>query len=187
MEVEFCHLLEDTLGLFFVGFWVGRGNKKVIHVDDEPSFSDHVSKRVVHEMLECGGGVAEAEEHDGRCKESFVSNEDYLPLVSIFDLNVVIPPMNVEFGEVTSIFQLVYKVGDEGKRVGIMGGMFVEVAVVLARMKFAIHLFDKEEGRCLGGVGRTNLAGGQVFLKKVLSSFLFVGGEWVDFAYLRHE
>ena len=64
VEVEFSRVLEDVMGLFFMGLWVGGGDKEVVHIDDEPSFSDHVSKRVVHESLKCGGRVAEAEKHD---------------------------------------------------------------------------------------------------------------------------
>ena len=64
VKVELSHTLEDMTGLFFVSFWVRRDNEEIVHVDDEPSLSNHVPKRVVHELLECGRGVAEAKEHD---------------------------------------------------------------------------------------------------------------------------
>ena len=160
VEVKLGHLLEDVVSSFSVGFWVWGGDEEVVHVDDEPSFSDHVVERVVHESLECGGGVAQTKEHDGGFKESFVGDEGRLPLVTILDMDVVVPPSNVEFCEVASIFLLVHEVGDEGKGVGVTGGVFVEVSVVLARMKFSILLFDKEERRCLGGVRRTNFSSG---------------------------
>ena len=41
-------------------------DEEVIHVDDEPSFSDHITERVIHELLEGSRGVGESEEHDGR-------------------------------------------------------------------------------------------------------------------------
>ena len=63
-----------------------------------------------------------------------------------------------------------------------MGGMFIEVAVVLAGVEFAILLFDKEERGCLGGIGRMDLSGSQVLLKKVFGSLLFIRREQVDFA-----
>ena len=44
-------------------------NKEVIHVDDEPSLSNHVSEGVIHESLEHGWGVAETKEHNGRFEE----------------------------------------------------------------------------------------------------------------------
>ena len=32
-------------------------DEKVSHVDNEPSFSNHVPERIIHESLEGGGGV----------------------------------------------------------------------------------------------------------------------------------
>ena len=157
MEVKLGHSLENMMSLIGMGLWVRGGNEEVVHVDDEPSLSDHVSEGVVHKLLECGGGVVKTEEHDGRFEESFVGNEGSFPLVAVLDLNIVIPPMDIKLGEVTSIFQFVYKVRDKRKGVGIMGGMFIEVVVILARAKLAILLFDKEERRCLGRVRRANL------------------------------
>ena len=143
-----------------MSFWVRGGDEEVVHIDDEPSLSDHILEGVVHESLECSGGVAKAKEHDRRFKESFVGDKGRLPLVTIFDADVVIPPSNVELGEVASVFQLVYEVGDEGKGVGVTGSVFIEVPVILARTKFSVLLLDKEEGRRLGGVGRANLPSG---------------------------
>ena len=39
-------------------------NEKVIHVNDEPSFGDHITERVIHELLEGGRRVGQPEEHD---------------------------------------------------------------------------------------------------------------------------
>ena len=64
VEVKFSHVLEDTTGLLFMSFWVRGGDEEVVHVGDEPSFSNHVSKRVIHELLECGRGIAETKKHD---------------------------------------------------------------------------------------------------------------------------
>ena len=160
VKVESCHALEDMMGPFLVDFWVGGGNEEVVHIDDEPSFSDHVSKQVVHEPLECGGGVAKTKEHDGGFKESLVGDEGHLPLMTIFDVDVVVPPTNIKLSEVVSVFQLVHEVGDEGKRVGVTGGVFVEVPVILTRMKFAILLFDEEKGGGLWRVGMADLSSG---------------------------
>ena len=89
-----------------------------------------------------------------------MSDEGRLPLVAVLNPNIVVPPTNIEFGKMTSIFQLVHKVRDEGKGVGVTSGMFVEVVVVLARAEFAVLLFDKEEGGHLGGVGGVDLSSG---------------------------
>ena len=57
MKVKFSHPLENVAGSLCVGPRVRRGNKEVVHVDDESSLSNHVSERVICESLECGGGV----------------------------------------------------------------------------------------------------------------------------------
>ena len=43
-------------------------DEEIIHVNDEPSFSDHVLEGVIYEMLKCDGRVVETEEHDSRFK-----------------------------------------------------------------------------------------------------------------------
>ena len=132
-----------------MSFQVRRGDEEVIHIDDKPSFSDHVLEGVVHKSLERGRGVAKAKEHDCWFEKSLVCDESCLSLMTIFDSDIVVSPTNVKLGEVASIFQLVHEVRDEGERVGIMSGVFIEVAVVLAGVEFAIFLLDKEEGGCL--------------------------------------
>ena len=50
--------MEDSFGAFSVKVMVGGGDEEVIHVNNKPSFSDHVSVQVVHESLKGSGGVA---------------------------------------------------------------------------------------------------------------------------------
>ena len=145
MKVKLSHSLEDVAGSLSVGFQVGRGNEEVIHVDDQPSFSDHVLEGVVHESLECGRRVAEVKEHDSWFEESFMGDEGCLPLVTILDVDIVVLPINIKLGEVMGVFQLVHEIRDEGEGVGVAGDVFVEVSVVLARAKLAILLLDEEK------------------------------------------
>ena len=65
--------------------------------------------------------------------------------------------------------------------------MFIDVAVVLAWVESAVFLFDKEEQRGLGGVGRTDLPRSEIFVQKVLSGFSLVQGEGVHFPDFRGE
>ena len=51
-------------GTFFVEGSVGGIDEEIIHADDEPSFSDHITEEVIHEPLKGGGRVGEPEEHD---------------------------------------------------------------------------------------------------------------------------
>ena len=59
-----------------------------------------------------GGGVGHAKEHDSRFIESPVGNEGSFPLVTIFDLDIVISPLYVKLGEDLGIFEFVDEVGD---------------------------------------------------------------------------
>ena len=82
-----------------VGFFIRGEDEKVIHIDDKPSFHDHVSEGVVHELLVCGWGVCESEEHNHWFKKSFVGDEGSFPLMAICDSDVVITPSDVKLGK----------------------------------------------------------------------------------------
>ena len=64
-------------------------DEEVIHVNDEPSFSNHIPEQVRHESLESGGGIGHAKEHDSGFVESSVGNEGSFPLVTFLDLDIV--------------------------------------------------------------------------------------------------
>ena len=185
MKVKFGHALENAFCAFLVEGSVGGVDEKIIHVDNEPSFSNHIAEGVVHEPLEGCGGVGESEEHHGRFEESLMGDEGGFPLVSVFDSYIVISPPNIEFGEDLSVSQFIYEVRDERKGVGVADGVFIDVAVVLARAESSILLFDEEERRGLGGVGRADLPRGEVFVQKVFSGFAFIWGEGINFPDLR--
>ena len=89
--------------MFLVEGGVGGVNKEVVHVDDEPSFSNHVAEQVIHEVLEGGGRVGESKEHDSGFEQPLMGDEGCLPLMAIFDSYIVVSPMNVEFDEDFSI------------------------------------------------------------------------------------
>ena len=176
LEVQFCHALEDTFSAFMMGFFVRGENKEVVHINDKPPFGDHISEGVIHEPLECGRGVGKPEEHHRRFKEAFMRDEGGLPLVAIFDVNVVVPPADVKLSKQCGIFEFVNEVRDEGEWVGIVGGMFVQVSVVLTGAETTVFLFNEKEWRCLGGIRRTDLSAVKVFLEEVFSGFSFLGG-----------
>ena len=86
-------------GVFFVEGSVRGIDEEIIHIDDKPSFGNHVVEGVVHKSLESSGGVGESEEHNCGFEQSLVGNEGCLPLVTVLDLHVVVSPTNVELGE----------------------------------------------------------------------------------------
>ena len=86
---------------------------EIVHIDLKPSFSNHISKDVVHKHLECGWGIAEPEEHDCGFKESERSDEHSLPLVHFPNSDVVVPPTDVKFGEQGGIFHVIDEFRDK--------------------------------------------------------------------------
>ena len=103
-------MLKDSFSLFFVISVIVRVDEEVIHVNDEPSFSNHISKGVRHESLKGGGGVGLAKEHNSGFIKSLVGNESGFPLVTILDSDVVISPSYVKLGEDLGVFEFVNEV-----------------------------------------------------------------------------
>ena len=126
-------LLEHMSGVLMMEGYIILGvDPHVVHVDLKPLLWKHICKDMVHESLEGGGSIAEPKEHDGGFKESHGGNESGLPLVFLSDVNVVIFPTNVKFGEQGGFFHVVDEFRDQGERVGILDGVGVQIAVVLA-------------------------------------------------------
>ena len=65
--------------------------------------------------------------------------------------------------------------------------MFIQVAVVLARAKAAIFLFDKEECGSLRGVQEVDHSTIKVFLEEICGGLVFIREEGVDFSDLGGE
>ena len=92
-------MLEDAFGAFAMGVFIRREDKEVVHVDDEPSFGNHVLEGVIHESLECHWGVGKSKEHYRWFKEAFVHDEGSFPLMAVLDANIVVSPADVKLGE----------------------------------------------------------------------------------------
>ena len=100
-----------------MGGRIRRVNEEVVHVNDKPSFRNHIAKRVIHEALESGGGIGETKEHYCRFKESFMGNEGSFPLMPVFDLDIIVFPLDVKLGEDFRPLEFINEVRNEGKRV----------------------------------------------------------------------
>ena len=156
-------------------------NAKVIHVDFQPFLSQHIGEDVIHECLKCGGGIAESEEHDSGFEESHGSNESSFPLILFPDADVVISPMNVEFGEQGGLLHVIDEFQDEGEWVSISDSVGIQVAVILTWAKGSILLWYEEERGCLGRFRGYDLSCLKVFFNKRFTGFHFCRVERVDF------
>ena len=122
---------------------------QVIHIDFEPSFSDHVSKDMIHEHLKSRRSVAEAKEHYGGFKEAERGDEHRFPLVFLLDADVVIAPSNIKLGEQCRVLHIINQLRDEEKRILIADSVGVEILIVLARSQDSILLGHEEKWRGL--------------------------------------
>jgi len=139
-ELVLAQMLENQPNMRDVFVQVSRVHHEVVHVDDEPSFRKVVSEDIIHECLKGRLRVALAEEHNCRFVEPVRSSESGLPLVGLLNLNIVIPPPDIEFGEILGVFESVDEVGDMRKRVSILDHMRVYVAIVLTGLERSILL-----------------------------------------------
>ena len=91
--------VEDVQGLYYNGvvflFCLAAEYEDVVHVDDHNSFVDELSEDVIHHHLECHRTVGETKEHDKGFKQASVHPKGCLPLVSILDSHIVVPPSDV--------------------------------------------------------------------------------------------
>ena len=83
-----------------------------------------------------------------------MGDEGCFPSVSILDVDIVVSPLDVKFGEDLGVFHLINEVLDQWEGVGIFDGVGVDVSVILAWLEGVggVLLIDEEEGCCLGGV-----------------------------------
>ena len=87
----------------------------VVHVHTNCAIPDQLCKDVIHHCLEGCGAVCQTEEHHQGFKQPPVCVEGGLPFIPVPHLDVVIPPSDIEFGEVPGPSEGLDEVVDEGK------------------------------------------------------------------------
>ena len=96
-------------------------------------------------MLEGGRGISETESHDQWFKLSVSCGESGLPFISFLHVDIVIPPVQVNFGEDFGSTSLIQELIDEGQRVPVVLSNLVKVPVVMTEVEFSILFLDKED------------------------------------------
>ncbi len=81
-------------------------NEDVVHVAYYLAIVDELMEYVIHHCLECHRGVAQSEEHDSWFKQASVSLEHSFPLITLLNLHIVEPPMEVKYGEELGIMEV---------------------------------------------------------------------------------
>jgi len=103
------------------------------------------------------------------------SSESGLPLVSLLNLNIVVPPLDIEFGKIPGVFESIDKIGDMRKRVSILDHMRIYVVIILAGTEHSVLLRDKEEGGRLWGLGRKEFSFFEILIDECLQGFHLLG------------
>ena len=70
-----------------------------------------------------------------------MGNEGCLSLMSILDVDIVVSSSNIKLGEVFHILEFVNEVGDERERIGVLNGVVVQIAIILAGAEFPVLFF----------------------------------------------
>ena len=126
---------------------------KVIHVNFEPSFCDHVCEDMIHEGLNSWWSVAKTKEHDGGFIEAKGGDERCLPLILFFDANVVVTPTDIELGEQGRLLHVINQLQNKGKGISVANSVTIEVAVILTGAQHPVLLGYEKEWRGLGRFG----------------------------------
>jgi len=81
-------------------------NQDVIQIHNHYAFYNEVSEEIVHYGLEGGWTISHAKEHYQGFEEAVVGAEGCLPLIPRSDLNIVEPPLYIEFSKVPGTSEL---------------------------------------------------------------------------------
>ncbi|KAF9800151.1 hypothetical protein IEO21_10425 [Rhodonia placenta] len=105
-----------------------------------------IMENIIYHRLEGCGGVGEAKEHYQGFVQSPVGHEGRLPLVTGFDPDVVVFPLNVKLCKERGAVELIYHLGNQRQGVAIFNCDRIQPAVILYGSKCSFLLFDEEKG-----------------------------------------
>ena len=112
------------------------GDEDIIHIDNDVCtmlqvFNVQVMEDVVHHCLEHAGGICQTEEHDQQLEQAVFCLKCSFFLISSFNLDVIVSPMDIKLGEDVDILNLTNQVQNEWQRVAVADGVFIQLAIVL--------------------------------------------------------
>src|SRR3981189_2955991 len=163
-------------------FQCRREDEDVIEVDGDDTLGDEVFEDFVHHRLEGRRAVGQSKVHHEWFEQTAISSKRRFPFIAFFYPHVVIPPADVELGEVLRAFESVNEVVNEGKGVAILSGDQIEHAIVLYEAKLSVLLLDEEDRSAYWRFRVPNVAHRQGFFQESIQFPLFFGGHWVDLA-----
>ena len=100
VQIKFEEMVEDFMGEFVECGKIVMKKEDVIEVNDKVTLVDKVLEDMGHKGLKCGRGIAKAEGHDEGFEETELAFEGGFPFITLFDVDVIVTPMDIEFGKV---------------------------------------------------------------------------------------
>src|SRR3981189_1161019 len=155
-------------------------DEDVVEVDGDDTLGDEVLEDFVHHRLEGRRAVCQSKVHHQWFEQTAISSKRRFPFIAFFYPHVVIPPADVELGEVLRAFESVNEVGNEGKGIVILSGDQVERAIVLYKAKLSVLLLDEEDRSAYWRFRMSNASCRQGFFQKSVQFSLFFGRHGVD-------
>src|SRR3981189_1373614 len=120
-------------------------DEDVVEINGDDTLGDEVFENLVHHHLEGPRAVGQSEVHHEWFKQTVIRSKRRFPFIAFFYPHVVIPPADVELGEVFRAFESVNEVVNEGEGIAILLGDQIERAIVLDKAKPSVLLFDEED------------------------------------------
>ena len=148
-------------------------NKNVIQVDNYYTLHNEILEDVIHHCPEGGQTVSHTNKYHKGLKQTMVSMEGCLELISELDTYIVKSLSNVEFGEVLGSVKLRDKLRNQRERVLVLNCCGIKCLVVLNKIEKAILFLDEEHWSCYRGVRRPNTSGLQILFQEGIELLLF--------------
>src|SRR3981189_1413298 len=120
-------------------------DEDVVEINGDDTLGDKVLKDLVHHRLGGRRAVGQSEVHHQWFEQTAIRSKRRFPFIAFFYPHVVIPPADVELGEVLRAFESVNEVVNEGKGIAVLSGDQIERAIVLYKAEPSVLLFDEED------------------------------------------
>ena len=119
-------------------------DQDVIDVDNDTDVEERLED-VLNQGLEGGWGVGKSKGHDLVLVVAISSTECSLLYIILVNLDLIITPAKVDFGEDGSSLESINEIINERNRESVLLGDLVECSVVNAHSKFSVFLLDKND------------------------------------------
>src|SRR3979490_1229430 len=120
-------------------------DEDVVEINGDNTLGDKVFENLIHHRLEGRRAVGQSKVHHERFKQTAIHSKRRFPFIAFFYPHIVIPPADVELGEVLHAFESVDEVINERKGIAILSGDQVKRAIVLDKAKSSVLLLDEED------------------------------------------